>query len=76
MTLKDLVFDHHALANEAVAGNFAISTYPNSLLNFHKAANFRSGAYLATIKVHEAVNGHFRSQLHILCDDTEVTSDS
>jgi len=60
----NVVFDRDTLANEAVAGDFAVLSDSRILLNFNKGSDFRVVAYLAAVNVDEFGKPDISAALH------------
>src|SRR6202021_3177390 len=62
---ENVVFHRDPLADERVAGNFAIFPYPRVLLYFHKSANLRAVTYFTAVKIDKFRELDAFSKLHV-----------
>jgi len=63
---KNIVFDVHTLANEAMAGNLAILTDCRTLLDLHKSTNLAAIVDAAAVCVHEIENLDILPNFHVV----------
>ena len=63
---KYALFDDHAFADECVARDFAVRSYPYSLLYLDKCSDLRAASNLATVEIDEVIDLHVFAQLYVV----------